>query len=305
MALAPWPDVATDLHLLGVTFDELSEDQALRKVRATLRGLLVGEIRRCLTGVPVGQPIGLAALMLSVAAIDILGGIYRGGEASGPAFWDLRLRDRHGLLHWWRLDRPASSRVPAPVGTEPEALLGRDPHPVRAGAGPRGGPVGPRLGATRGGACASAAARRIGTGRPRPRGADDGGARAGRRGPAPDRGPCTGGSEPRPGRAARPRRLRGAARARAGPAVRRGDRLQSGRRAAAPRAGTHSVRATSVGSCARRGLQWTWPASWGSRGIPNSDTWRTGPRLEARRSTSAPHNPEPSARRPDLPAGGC
>src|SRR5581483_10175356 len=147
MALAPWPDVATDLHLLGVTFDELSEDQALRKVRATLRGLLVGEIRRCLTGVPVGQPIGLAALMLSVAAIDILGGIYRGGEASGPAFWDLLLREFRLLSvpsrrHCWAETRtrfaPALGRAvdPLDLGWEQlEAVHAPPPRPAESAPG--------------------------------------------------------------------------------------------------------------------------------------------------------------------------
>jgi hypothetical protein len=83
-----WPPIDVDLHLLELTFDGLSDEQALRKVRATIRGLLVGEIRRCLVGVPVGEPIGLAALMLSLAAIDILGGIYRGSQATFVTFGD-------------------------------------------------------------------------------------------------------------------------------------------------------------------------------------------------------------------------
>jgi hypothetical protein len=81
-----WPPVADDEHLLGVSFDGLSVEQALRKVRVTIRGLLVGEIRRCLR--QYDEPIGLAALMLSVAAIDILGGFYRGQSASGQNFRD-------------------------------------------------------------------------------------------------------------------------------------------------------------------------------------------------------------------------
>jgi hypothetical protein len=108
MALEPWPDVTADLHLLRVTFDELSDEQALRKVRATIRGLLIGEIRRCLAGVPAGEPIGLAALMLSVAAIDILGGFYRGRGASGATFRDFVHSLSGRRSPGGRLDRPSN-----------------------------------------------------------------------------------------------------------------------------------------------------------------------------------------------------
>lgn len=81
MILPPWPTVESDRHLLSVSFEELSEDQALRKVRATVRDLLIGEIRRCIAG-----QIGMASLMLSMAAIDILGGLYCGVSAKQRSF---------------------------------------------------------------------------------------------------------------------------------------------------------------------------------------------------------------------------
>jgi len=37
--------------------------RALRKGRTAIHGLLVGEFKRCLVGVPAGEPIGRAALV--------------------------------------------------------------------------------------------------------------------------------------------------------------------------------------------------------------------------------------------------
>src|SRR5438552_1938032 len=90
-----WPDPSDDQRLMFKGWNGLSEDEVLRKMRATFHNLIVGEARRALQ-----SDIGVAAMILGLLALDFLGTLYAGANASHDTF----LRFVEGFLG--RYDAP-------------------------------------------------------------------------------------------------------------------------------------------------------------------------------------------------------
>ena len=74
------PPYQQDGPLLGIPSGGLPDELLLRKLRVVFHILLVGEIRRTLASDP---PIGVGSAILTCCAIDFLGSLYAGADASG------------------------------------------------------------------------------------------------------------------------------------------------------------------------------------------------------------------------------
>lgn len=76
----PLPPVEEDEPLLHVQGGALTDELLLRKLRAVFHYLVIGEIRRVLAP---DQPAGVASAILTLCAIDFLGSLYAGADATG------------------------------------------------------------------------------------------------------------------------------------------------------------------------------------------------------------------------------
>jgi hypothetical protein len=104
----PLPPVDEDEPLLHVRGGGLTDELLVRKLRAVFHYLVVGEIRRVLAP---DEPPGVASAILTLCAIDFLGSLYAGADATGvtlkvfvadflPAYAPRRLSNmRNRLVH--------------------------------------------------------------------------------------------------------------------------------------------------------------------------------------------------------------